>query len=216
MPNSFALRATVFELRAVMIPDFKPARCSKVIPRPSCVLKLFCSSLSAVSHKRPSVSTPSQSIKSSLMREARRSRDSSSLMRNVSAKLKKPGNFPSLARQSLHTPHGSAFPLIHLKEFNPQQLPAAPRPRQNQHRGSRTLHSQFFGVNADVGRNEVGVQLFCSQHPGLPELRLSAHYPIYESHQLARHNARFNFGLLATKNRLIQLADESANGGVYR
>src|SRR6476646_4126746 len=181
MPNSFALRATVFELRAVMIPDFKPARCSKVIPRPSCVLKLFCSSLSSVSHKRPSVSTPSQSIKSSLMREARRSRDSSSLMRNVSAKLKDPETFlvPHVKVPTHRTE--VPVPLIYLKQFYPEQLPAAPRPRQNQHGGSRTLDSQCVRVNVDVGRNEVGVQLFCSQHSGLPELRLSAHYPIYES-----------------------------------
>ncbi len=58
---------------------------------------------------------------------------------------------------------------------------------------------------------KIRVERFGAQNGGLPDLRLTTDDASNESHQLTWDNARVEFNLLATGNRLIELLDKSAD-----
>ena len=87
---------------------------------------------------------------------------------------------------------GMSVVLVDLKKFNPQQLPGAAHSCQKQDRRAGTRDAQLLGVEAHIGGNEIGVQLFCPQYASLPDLGLRANNTIDKSHQLTWHNAVYD------------------------
>src|SRR5882724_11389403 len=120
-------------------------------------------------------------------------------------------------RKSLSLPPGLAttFTLVHLKQINPQKLPAAARASKKQNGSAGTLTPQFFSFKANVGCHKIRVQLFSSQDATLPDLRLCPDDATYEPNKLTRNNARLQFNLLATDDYLVHLPDKSARRAVY-
>src|SRR5947209_9721120 len=119
---------------------------------------------------RPSVSTPSQSIKSNLMRAARRSISAISYM-----------NY-----------------LTHLEEFDASEFPSTADTLQNKDRRARLFLAQLFRVDDDIRRQAIRVELLCPHDARSPYIRLAADDASDERFQLAGHDQRIKVCFAST------------------
>src|SRR5258708_10024178 len=154
-----------------------------------------------MSRKPPSVSTPSQSIKSSLMRWARASTSEVSGF-----------TWLLVARRFVPSPPATAGGfghLSHFKVFDRVQLPASAHARQNIDGAARMLGAQLLRVKRYVQGQVICVELLAAQHVRLPAFGLGAHRAPNKLYQLTRHTQGRDSRLPATANRGVELIDES-------
>src|ERR1043165_3666661 len=95
---------------------------------------------------RPSVNTPSQSIRTTLMRAARRSISASSYI----------------------------VSLLHLEEFNAGELPSAAHTLEDERGRAGLVPPELSHVDCDIGGQTIRVQLLCADNLGGPAFGLAA------------------------------------------
>jgi len=116
-------------------------------------------------------------------------------------------------KQSLAYPKGTAgwrASLTDFEKFYAAEFPGAANPHQHQDGRARSIVAQLASCDADVGSNPIGIELFCTQDRGLPDVRFCSDDAARESDQFAWDDQRIKVSLPAVPDSLIQLSQKGS------